>query len=188
MSDVPEYHRRSVEYFDSLMHQVEPDQWDNHTPCTDWSVRDLVNHIVNEDMWTPELFAGKTIEEVGDRFDGDLLGDDPAGAWHRASKEAVSAVQDEGAMERMVNVSWGQISGREYAEQLFLDHLVHGWDLAVGIGADTTLDPELVEFCYEGAKKQEQLLRASGSFGEKVDVPEDADTQTLLLALLGREG
>jgi uncharacterized protein (TIGR03086 family) len=188
VSDLPEYHRGSVEYFDSLVRQIQADQWDNSTPCTDWSVRVLVNHIVYEDMWTPELLGGKTVEEVGGRFDGDLLGDDPLGAWDRASKEAVSAVQDHGAMERMVNVSWGQISGEEYAAQLFLDHLIHGWDLASGIGVDTTLDTELVEACYRSAKAGEELIRGSGVFGNEIEVPEDADTQTRLLALLGREG
>ena len=188
MSELPDYHRRAVEYFDSLVAEVGDDQWSNDTPCTDWSVRDLVNHIVYEDMWTPELFAGKTLEEVGTKFDGDLLGDDPKGVWARASKEAVSAVQDEGAMTRMVNVSWGQITGREYAEQLFLDHLIHGWDLAMGIGGDTSLDPELVEACWLSAKAGEELIRGSGVFGDQVEVPEDADTQTRLLALLGRRG
>ncbi|MEA2435254.1 MAG: hypothetical protein QOG54_2711 [Actinomycetota bacterium] len=188
MSDLPDYHRRAVEYYDSLVSEIRDDQWGNSTPCTDWSVRDLVNHIVYENLWTPELLAGKTVEEVGNRFDGDVLGDDPKGAWQRASKEAVSAVQDDGAMERMVSVSWGQIKGQEYAEQLFLDHVVHGWDLAMGIGGDTTLDPELVEACWIGAKAGEELIRGSGVFGEPIEVPDEADTQTRLLALLGRKG
>jgi uncharacterized protein (TIGR03086 family) len=188
VTELPDLHRRSVEYFDSLVQQIVPGQWDDPTPCTDWSIHDLVNHIVNEDKWTPELLNGKTIEEVGDRFDGDLLGEDPSGVWNQASKEAVSAVQDEGAMQRTVNVSWGKISGEEYTSQLFLDHLIHGWDLASGLGVNTTLDTELVEACWRYAKAGEELIRGSGVFGKDIDVPEDADTQTRLLAMLGREG
>lgn len=181
-------HRRAVEGFDRNVQAVRDDQWSEPTPCSNWSVRDLVNHIVNEDRWTPELLAKKTIEDVGNRFDGDLLGDDPKGSWENASKEALNAVQAEGALEGVVNVSWGQIPATEYVGQLFLDHLVHGWDLASAIGADTKLDPELVEACYAEAKEQEELIRASGAFGSQVDIPEDASTQTKLLALLGRSG
>ena len=49
------------------------------TPCTEWDVRALVNHVLGEIRWAVPLFAGSTIAEVGDRFDGDLLGDDPVG-------------------------------------------------------------------------------------------------------------
>ena len=56
---------------------VGEDQWGAPTPCADWDVRELVNHVAGEDLWTAPLLEGSTIEEVGDRFDGDLLGDDP---------------------------------------------------------------------------------------------------------------
>lgn len=185
--DIPQLHRRSVEWFDSCVHGIRDDHWSRPTPCSDWDVRELVNHVVNEDRWTPELFAGKTIEEVGDRFDGDLLGDDPLGAWEEARKEAVNAVQAEGAMERTVHVSWGEISGANYAGQLFTDHLIHGWDLAKATGQDTNLDPELVEACYRMSKPIEDTLKASGAFGEKIEPPEGADRQTELLAVFGRK-
>ena len=57
---------RSVEEFDSRMAEVGADDMGNPTPCTEWSVRDLINHLVNEDRWVAPLLAGKTIAEVGD--------------------------------------------------------------------------------------------------------------------------
>ena len=169
------------------MREIKPDQWGNATPCSEWSVRDLVNHIVNEDKWTVPLMQGATIEEVGTRFDGDLLGDDPLGSWDVAKKEASSAVQEEGALDRTVNVSWGQISATEYVGQLFNDHVIHAWDLARGIGADDTLDQELVEVLYAASKPREKELESYGVFGTPVEVPDDADTQTKLLGLFGRK-
>jgi uncharacterized protein (TIGR03086 family) len=145
-----------------------------------------VNHIVYEDRWAVPLMAGKTIEEVGEVFEGDLLGDDPKGAWKSARTEAQDAIEEEGALARTVHVSFGDIPAELYVFQLFSDHLIHAWDLARGIGADESLDPELMQACYDLSKPQEDLLKSSGSYGEKIVPPEGADLQTKLLAIYGR--
>lgn len=183
--DPIELYRRSVEDFDRKIQSVRDDQWNNPTPCTEWDVRALVNHIVYEDLWAVDLLGGKTIEEVGDRYEGDVLGDDPKAAWADASKRAVDAA-NRVALDQPVNVSWGQIPASEYLDQLFMDHVVHGWDLAKGTGGDTDLDTNLVEACWSAAKQQEDMIRGSGAFGDQQGVPDDADTQTKLLALMGR--
>ncbi|MFN2490391.1 MAG: TIGR03086 family metal-binding protein [Actinomycetota bacterium] len=184
--NIPDLHRRAVEEFDRHVRAVEDDQWHLDTPCSDWDVRALVNHLVNEDRWTPPLMDGETIEDVGDRFDGDLLGDAPKGIWEEASKEAMVAVQAPGAMERIVHLSFGDHPGSEYAWQLFVDHLIHAWDLARGIRGDDKLDPELVEICYERSKPEEDALKSFGVFGDKIEPPPGADRQTQLLAIFGR--
>ena len=77
MSDIVSLFQRAVDEFDKRVQAVLEDQWDGGTPCTEWTVRDLVNHVVNEDRWVKPLIEGKTIDEVGSALDGDLLGDDP---------------------------------------------------------------------------------------------------------------
>ena len=101
-------------------------------------------------------------------------------------RNALAAVQAEGALQRQVHVSWGEISGEEYATQLFTDHLIHAWDLARAIGADERLDRELVDACYQIAKPREELLKSTGMFGPRIEAPPGADRQTELLALFGR--
>ena len=186
MSDLPEIFGRAVAEFDARVQQVADDQWDLPTPCSDWRVRDVVNHLVYEDRWAPPLFEGQTIAQVGDRFEGDLLGDSPKTTWEQASREALAAARSTGAMERIVHLSFGDVPGKDYLEQLLNDHVIHAWDLARGIGADDNLDPELVELLYGWAKPKEKFLKSSGLFGEKVSVGEDSDTQTKLLAIMGR--
>lgn len=186
MADLVGLHRRAVEGFDTRVQAIRDDQWQSPTPCDGWDVRALVNHLVNEDLWTKPLMEGRTIAEVGDEFEGDLLGDDPKTAWAEARDEAHTAVAAPGALERTVHVSWGEIPAREYVMQLLNDHLIHSWDLARGTGGDDSLDPELVELCYEWAEPQEELIRRSGVFGDRVDVAPDADLQTRLLAIMGR--
>jgi len=184
--NLPETFHRSTEEFDTRVRQISEDQWTLPTPCTEWNVRDLVNHLVNEDRWAKPLFDGKTIAEVGDALDGDLLGDAPKNVWSDARSEAVAAITAEGAMDRIVHVSFGDIPGSEYTMQLLVDHVIHAWDLARAIGVDEDLDPELVQLCYKVLAPQEQMLRGSGVYGDRVEVPKDASLQTKLLALVGR--
>ena len=186
MNALQERFRRASDHFGELVHQIGDDQWNRPTPCSEWDVRLLVRHLVYEDLWAPPLFEGQTIEEVGDRFEGNILGTDPKAAWEQARKGAVAAIEEEGALGRTVHLSWGDEKGEEYVTQLLLDHVVHGWDLARGIGADDTMDPEIVEELYAQWKKREEMVRGAGVFGEQQPIPEDADTQTKLLALFGR--
>jgi uncharacterized protein (TIGR03086 family) len=185
-ADQAALHRRAVEEFDERVRAVGDDQWELPTPCGDWNVRQLVNHLVYENRWTVPLMEGSTIAEVGDRYEGDLLGDDPKGAWAESSAEATAAVQADGALERTVDLSSGPTPATEYVSQLFADHLIHAWDLARAVGADEGLDPELVEACTDWFAKMEPLYRASGAIGERPEVPPGADAQTTLLAAFGR--
>lgn len=177
----------AVGEFDTRAQQVKPDQWHAPTPCTEWDVRTLVNHVVNEACWVKPLLGGKTLEEVGDSFDGDLLGEEPVRAWEAARDDELTAVRALDSVERPVHVSWGQIPASEYLSQVLLDHLIHGWDLARAVGADEQLDPELVQFCLAQVEPMEEAIRGSGVYGEKVDAPAKAGRQTQLLAILGRK-
>jgi uncharacterized protein (TIGR03086 family) len=180
-------YRQSVTSFVDRVNQIRPDQWNQPTPCADWDVRTLVNHIVNEQLWSVPLFAGATIAEVGDRFDGDLLGDDPIAVATQAGEDAKAAVSETGAMERTVHLSFGDTPAEEYVRQLFADHLVHGWDLAVSIDDDRTIDPDAVRECLAWYADREELYRASGAVGPAVDVSADASPQDRLIAAFGRD-
>lgn len=185
-SEIPELHQRAVEHLSSLVAQVGDDQWANPTPCDDWTVRDLLNHVTGENAWTAPLFAGQTIAEVGDRFDGDLLGSEPVAAWNRYAAEAVDAIHGEGAMDRVVHLSFGDFRGHEYAMQLFADMVVHSWDLARATGADETLDADLVSTLAAWFTDVADLYRQAGAVAARPEVPADADDQTRLLAEFGR--
>jgi len=184
--DIPAMFGRAVAEFDARVRQIGGHQWRAATPNEDWCVRDLVNHVTGEDLWAPPLLAGATIAEVGDRFEGDVLGSDPKEAWTVASAEAVRAVEADGAMDRIVHLSFGDFPGGEYTLQLFADHLIHAWDLARAIGSDEHLDEELVTSCAAWFDATEEAYRSAGVIAARPPVPGDADAQTLLLARFGR--
>jgi len=148
-------------------------------------VLQAVNHVVGDDLWAPPLLAGSTIAEVGNRFDGDVLGADPRATWSAASAGAVRAVGEHGAMDWNVHLSFGDVPGREYVLQLFADHLIHAWDLAA-IGADERLDAGLVASCATWFETMEDGYRSAGAIAARPPVPDDADAQTVVLARFGR--
>ena len=184
--NVMELHRRAVENFAQKVLQVDVDQWTQPTPCTEWDVRTLVNHVVTEERWVKPLVDGKTIEEVGSSLDGDLLGDDPAGATEAAGAEAAAAFEGGGPASGLVHLSFGDTPVEEYAMQMLADHLVHGWDLAAATGMNRIMDPELVSVVQAWFAPQEEAWRAAGAIGPRVEVDGD-DPQSELLSVYGRD-
>jgi uncharacterized protein (TIGR03086 family) len=181
-----ELYLRAMAATQGIMEGVPADRWDASTPCTEWNARQVANHIIGENLWAAELFQGKTIAQVGTALEGDLTGDDPAGAYRRSVRLAQDAAGAPGAMQSVCHLSFGDYSGSDYAAQLFLDTLIHGWDIARATDQNTRLDPELVAACQPIAQELTRQFRQAGVFGEDLPVDADAEPQTRLLALLGR--
>ncbi|WP_199834469.1 TIGR03086 family metal-binding protein [Streptomyces sp. NRRL F-5755] len=181
-------HGEAIALFGSRVHRVRDGQWDAPTPCAEWSVRDLVGHLTVEQLWVPRLVRdGATIEEVGDDYDGDQLGDDPAGAWDRAAVAAVAAFSEPGALDRTVHLSSGSSSAAAYCSQMMMDAVVHSWDLSRAIGADEQLPPELASAALREVEPYADALADTSMFADPVTPPPGADDLTRLLCLLGRQ-
>jgi uncharacterized protein (TIGR03086 family) len=188
MTDIAELHAQALDATGRVVSGVPADRWHAATPCTGWDARALVNHLVAGNLWAAELAAGNTIESVGARLDGDLLGTDPAAAYADSAAAAAAVFRRPGALDAPCAVSYGPVPGSVYAGHRFLDVLVHGWDLAVATGQDYALDPDLIESCRQIIEPQLEAFRGAGAFGPEVAVPAGADAQTRFLALLGRTG
>jgi uncharacterized protein (TIGR03086 family) len=183
--DLDTLYRRTIDVWTDRVNAVGPDQWEGPTPCDGWSVRDLTNHVVGEDLWTVPLVEGGTIEEVGDRFDGDLLGDDPVRTALEAAAAATAAVGARLPQGGTVQLSYGAEQVGEYVHQLAVDHLVHAWDLAVATGGDSTLDPELVAEVQAWFADREEMYRGGGAIGPRAE--SRGGPQSDLLAAFGRD-
>jgi len=181
--NLPDVHRRALADTGTIVNNIGGHQLSAPTPCDDYDVSGLLTHLIGGNYWVPPLVEGRTIEEVGDSLDRDF---GPAD-YDDSARQADAAFSSEGAMDAPVAVSYGPVPGSVYAGHRFLDVLIHGWDLAKATGQDTALDPELVDACWEVITPQMDLLKSSGMFGDEIAVPDDADPQTKLLAVLGRE-
>lgn len=182
--------------FAERLYKVGEGQWQDQTPCTEWDVRALLHHLVYVQRWVPPLCDGETVEEVGDRFEGEMLGDDPAADWEESIAAALDAFAAPGALERQIQLfAYGLVQGETLAYDMTMDLHVHTWDLARAIGADERLDPGVTQVVHDWLESVDverdsgfslPLLRRKGFFAPRVSVSEGADTQTRMLAIVGR--
>jgi uncharacterized protein (TIGR03086 family) len=177
-----EEHRLVAGWFTATVEGTDPASWDNPAPPAGWVARDVVRHLVE---WFPAfLSAGAGI----DLPSGPSVDEDPAGAW-RSQSEAVQALLDDPAIAEQIHelphigtMSLAQATDMIYTGDVFM----HRWDLARATGQDETLDAERCAAMLEGMLPMDDVLRQSGQYGPRVEVLDDADVQTKLLAFIGR--
>ena len=182
MSEISERYRTIASGFSARVDAVPAGAWDNPAPCEGWVARDVIRHLVE---WVPPVLAdGAAIELPG----GPSVDDDPAGAWHALDRGLQSIIDDpEQANREFDHPQAGQMSVEVAMNMIVVnDVFLHTWDLARATGLDETLDPEIAAEMLAGMEPYDEMLRSSGQYGPRVDVPDDADVQTRLLAFIGR--
>jgi uncharacterized protein (TIGR03086 family) len=174
----------AIDQFSRVVDEVPDTAWRSPTPCADWDVRELVNHMVGENLWLPPLAAGQTIAEVGDALDGDLLGDDPRQAWRDSVAGALAAAKGVD-LDATVHLSFGDVPAQEYLWQLTADALVHSWDLARSTGQQEALPADVVGAVSDWFDDREELYRSGGAIGPATATTSQ-DPQDQLIARFGR--
>lgn len=184
--DVKELYEQAVRLATDVVNKVEDTDYDQPTPDTEWTVRDLLNHMLYELAWAADILHGKTVAEVGDAYDGNLIGDDLQAEWQRYAEAALSALDDI-ELTDTIHLSFGDFSAEYYLWQNGNDLAIHAWDLGEGIGEEVVFAQPLAEALYNYALERADELAASDLFGDPIEVPDSADTQTKLLGLYGRQ-
>lgn len=157
----------------------------NQTPCDDWNLKQLLNHTVYELLWMPDLLAGKTVAEVGDKYDGDVLGD----VFHTAWEDAVAAAKDaaeKADIKSSVHLSGGDKPVDEYLEEMAMEVLIHGWDICQSLGYTLLFEPDVAQAVYDITLPHKEELMANGSVKETIEVPADSPVEVKLLGIMGR--
>ena len=184
--DIITLHRRALQSTRVVVGGLDPTLWEARTPCEEWTLRELLNHVIAGNWWAARLASGASIADVGTDLDSDQIGDDPGSSYDASGDAAARAFEAPGALEAPCAVSYGPVPGSVYAGHRFIDVLIHGWDLAVASGQHSTLAPELIDGAWQVLEPQLDMLRASGMFGDDLEIPADADAETRLLMTLGR--
>ena len=173
----------------TIVKRVGDDMFARPTPDTEWTVHDLAAHMLYELSWTPEIVQGKTMEEVGSKFEGELFADTQAGlsaAWDTA-KNRVKQTVPLANPAATVHLSYGETTTEHYLREAASDQLIHAWDLGEAIGMPVQFDEVVAREIFEYAFRNAEGMERSGLFAPPRPVAADADVQTRLLALFGRD-
>jgi uncharacterized protein (TIGR03086 family) len=180
-TEVSVRYRRIAARFTRVAEAVPASAWDDPAPCDGWVARDVVGHLVE---WVPAFFPADAGIGVAA---GTSVDDDPMAAWRALDEALQTALDDPEVAAREVETQAGRHTVEAAIANFVMgDVLVHTWDLARASGLDETLDADEVHRLYEGMLPIDEVLRQSGQYGPRVDVAEDADEQTKLIAFTGR--
>ena len=175
--------------------QVRDDQWETVLPATfatrhrpePPSLWTLVNYHAYDDAWVPDMLAGRTMQEAGaDKFDGDLLGDDPSANFEAIVERACTAAAAVRDLDAVAHLSFGDYSVREYFWQINQFRGLRAHDIAQVIGVEAALPAALVYGMWDEVSPHAEEWRAMGVFPPSVPVPGDAPLLDRLLGLTGR--
>ena len=179
-------YERAVENAAKVVHNTRPDQLDDPTPCTDWKVKDLLNHLVGGCEAIVTGYEGGTMRDFNE---GDRLGDDYIGAFDRASKATVEVWKQPDSSDKVFKAPWGDTPGMVLFNLALADAIVHGWDLAQATGQEIEIEEEAAEAVYQSTTT---MMEPKGpfprmtAFAEPVEVPDDAPARDRAIAYLGR--
>ncbi|WP_051166328.1 TIGR03086 family metal-binding protein [Amycolatopsis orientalis] len=180
--------------FDQRLRSVRADQWTAPTPCAEWNVRQLVNHMVRGNLNYVDLLAGGTREEFLRMRDADALGDDPLTAYLASVQLVAAAFGRPGALDEVLDYPLGKVTGRQALAVRATDSAMHAWDLARASGVDDRLDPDLVawisddlETIYAGLAESPIAAETTHRFfAAPGQGRESGSRQDRLLRLMGR--
>jgi uncharacterized protein (TIGR03086 family) len=180
-ADPPSRHRTIAGGFAERTEAVT--SWDAPAPVDCWAIRDVVRHLVE---WFPSFLehgAGITLPDVPD------VDQDPVGAWREHAANVQALLDDPASADKVLsNPHTGDVPLPEAIDRFYTsDVFMHTWDLARGAGLDDRLDPDECAGMLAGMEPLADRLASSGQYGERVPVPDDADAQTRLLGLIGRD-
>lgn len=165
-----------------LIDRIAADQWTAPTPCTEWNVRDLVNHLVGMNLMFVAMFEESPMPERG----ADRLGADPAGAYRRSAAALRAAAARPGVLEQSQATQVGVATGVERLQWRIADLLAHGWDLGQATGLVVELPDDLVEQALTFVRARLPSQPRAGRFADPQPIRDNAPAIDRLAAFTGR--
>jgi uncharacterized protein (TIGR03086 family) len=166
----------------SLIARIRPEQWTAPTPCTEWNVREVVNHLVGMNLVFVAMFDGTPPPERK----ADALGDDPVGAYQRSAAALEAAAARPGVLAHSSSGPLGSASGADRLRWRIADLLTHGWDLTQATGEPIELPDDLVEHALTFVRDQLPNQQRAGRFADPQPIADTAPAIEQLAAFTGR--
>ncbi len=173
---------RALEWSGDIIAHVRPEQLDAPTPCGDWTLRELIGHMVAHNRGFAAAALGSPVG--GEIWDSLELEDDFITAYAVSSADVTAAFSGE-LPERMEIYGFGTYPAVAGLRMHIVDFVVHGWDVARSIGLTRNPDDDLAEAAYQIMLKV-NVPRPNRAFGVEVAAPSNATITDHLIAHVGR--
>jgi uncharacterized protein (TIGR03086 family) len=177
---------RSRVEFRRVLAGVGHEHWELATPCDEWDVRELVNHVLGGNVRYTMLLHGAAADQMAATRSIDHIGADALASFDRSAAEVMTAFEESGALEKTVHHPAGDRSGLDLLWLRVAEWTIHAWDLARAIGGDETLDPELVDTLLARLEEHGTGLESGGYFESAGAADPTNAPQTRLLLTVGR--
>lgn len=179
-------HQLAAAEVDYRIRQILPEYWEASTPCAEWDVYEVVAHCVVENIRVPLILDGASFEQVMS-VDREVVFEDPEMAWEVSWRNAVAAFS-EADLEGTVALGEQVIPTVEFLRIRACDLAIHAWDIAVGLAIDERIDEEVVTAALGWAQdRRDQMAKMPELFDPPITSAAEADEQTELLEIFGRE-
>ena len=181
--------KRVVEQTEQVVDGISPDQLSQPTPCSEWTVRDVINHITGgATMFAECVETGSVADErMGQLMGGDNLGDDYKGAFRAAAARAVAAFDAPDVADKMVKLPFGEMPAGIALNIAVFDVTTHAVDLATATGQKVADDELLTTALEVGKQIIGPDMRQPGLFDPEQPAPAGATAAEQLLAFAGRK-
>ena len=171
---------------------IQQSQLDAPTPCAEWNVHGLINHLLGGLEFAAGSFVGNPPNIQLAAADSSQIGDHDASNLSQAYRDEVDRVLElasqPGALEKIASTPFRDMPMSQFLVGTWLDQFIHGWDLAKATGQETTLAPELVDFAFPMLKSGfADMGREAGFIGPEIALPDGASRQDQMMAYMGRQ-
>ncbi len=184
MTDPIQQLRTILPAVSDLVDGIRPEQLVDPTPCAEFTVHDVIDHMIVLGTGFAHLFRGEVVPEVAAPAVLDRV---PAAEFRAAMDDLVNAVQTDGAMDRLLDTPIGEMHGATFAAVVAFDGLLHGWDLSVATGRPFGPDAAVVDTVSGFARVAlSDDLREAGLFAAPEPDPDEATPLESLAAFSGR--
>jgi uncharacterized protein (TIGR03086 family) len=169
---------------DVTVERIQVMQMNDPTPCSEFTVHDVLNHMMGPARSFAALFRGEAPPEP---TAPGVYGWVPAAEFREAMADLLDAAKSPGAMERTLETPMGAMPGEVFARLVAFDGLVHGWDLATSTGQRFDVPPAVVGAVDEFARGAVTSdMRGGVMFKDETEAPEGASQLERLVAFSGR--
>lgn len=209
MSDSSRLFTKAVFGFDAVVRRTPPERWSNASPCAEWNARDVVSHVAMACSMITGMAQGEPaiLEGTNGRpapgYPGYVMrpplaammkhpfirpADDVTAVWDQFRDEVLIAIDDPANLDRSSMGTFGPTTPGEFIVPVGFDVVIHTWDVAVAVGIDHAIDPDLAALALAGFSGGEDAgapLRQPNVMSDRVTT-RLSDPVSQLIAFSGR--